>query len=109
MNCAEIREMFSPYLDGAISGRDMHAIEQHLAGCPPCRAESAALARTQSLVAGLGRQPAPPELALKLRVALSHQASRSLSRRLDALWVRLDNALNAVMVQIGRASCRERV
>jgi len=98
MNCAEIREMFSPYLDGAISGRDMHAMEQHLAGCPPCRTEYAALARTQSLVAGLGRRPAPPELALKLRVALSQAASRSLSRRLDAMWVRMENALNAVMV-----------
>jgi anti-sigma factor RsiW len=98
MNCTEIREMFSPYLDGAISGRDMHAIEQHLAGCLPCRAEYTALTRTQSLVAELGRRPAPPELALKLRVALSHQASRSFSRRLEALWVNLENALNAVMV-----------
>ena len=90
--------MFSPYLDGAISGRDMHAMEQHLAGCPPCRADYAALARTQSLVSALGRQAAPPELALKLRVALSQAASRSLSRRMEALWVRMENALNAVMV-----------
>jgi anti-sigma factor RsiW len=98
MNCTEIRELFSPYLDGAVSGREMHAIEQHLAGCPPCRSEYAGLARTQSLVAGLGRRPAPPELALKLRVALSRQASRTLERRLEALWVRMENALNAVMV-----------
>lgn len=90
--------MFSPYLDGAMSGREMHAIEQHLASCPPCRSDYAALTRTQGLVAALGRQPAPPELALKLRVALSHAASRSLSRRLDALWVRVENAINAVMV-----------
>jgi hypothetical protein len=90
--------MFSLYLDGAMSGREMHAIEQHLASCPLCRSDYAALTRTQSLVAGLGRQSAPPELALKLRVALSHAASRSLSRRLDALWVRVENALNAVMV-----------
>ena len=98
MNCTEIREMFSPYLDGAISGREMHAIEQHIEGCPPCRAEYSALARTQSLVAGLGRRPVPPQLALQLRIALSHQASRSLSRRWEALWVRVENAMNAVMV-----------
>lgn len=98
MNCTEIRDMFSPYLDGAISGRQMHAIEQHLEGCLPCRTEYAALTRTQTLVAGLGRKPAPPELALKLRVALSHQASRSFGRRLDALWVRVENAINAIMV-----------
>ena len=90
--------MFSPYLDGAVSGREMHAIEQHLEGCAACRSDYAELARTQSLVAGLGRRPAPPELALKLRVALSQAASRSLDRRLEALWVRLENALNAVMV-----------
>jgi anti-sigma factor RsiW len=90
--------MLSPYLDGAMSGRDMHAIEQHLEGCAPCRSEYAALTGTQALVAGLGRKSAPPELALQLRVALSHQASRSLSRRMDALWVRVENAINAVMV-----------
>jgi anti-sigma factor RsiW len=90
--------MFSPYLDGAMSGREMHAIEQHLEACPPCRTDYAALIRTQALVARLGRKPAPPGLALQLRVALSHQASRSLSRRLDALWVRVENAINVVMV-----------
>jgi anti-sigma factor RsiW len=98
MNCTEIQSMFSPYLDGAMSGREMHAIEQHLQACPLCHTEYAALTRTQALVAGLGRRPAPPELALQLRVALSHQASRSLGRRLDALWVRLENAINVVMV-----------
>ena len=98
MNCTEIRDMLSPYLDGAASGREMHAIEQHLEGCAPCRTEYAALTRTQSLVAGLGRKPAPPELALKLRVALSQEASRTLDRRLEALWVRVENAVNAVMV-----------
>ena len=90
--------MFSPYLDGAISGRDMHAMEQHLAGCPPCRTEYAALARTQGLVSGLGRRPAPPALALKLRIALSREASRNLPRRLERFWVRAENALNAAMV-----------
>jgi hypothetical protein len=98
MNCKEIRELFSPYLDGVISGREMHAIEQHLSGCPACGAEYAALVSTQSLVAGLGRLPSPPQLSLKLRIALSHQASRSLSRRWEALWVRVENAMNAVMV-----------
>ena len=92
--------MFSPYLDGAVSGRDMHAIEQHLEGCASCRFDYAQLTRTQSLVAGLGRKPAPPELALKLRVALSQAASRSLDRRLEALWVRMENAVNAVMVPV---------
>ncbi|MGH9649399.1 MAG: zf-HC2 domain-containing protein [Terriglobales bacterium] len=98
MNCTEIREMFSPYLDGAVSGREMHAIEQHLEGCLSCRSDYARLTRTQSLVAGLGRKPAPPDLALKLRVALSQAASRTLDRRLEALWVRMENAVNAVMV-----------
>ena len=98
MNCTEILENLSPYLDGAVSGREMHAIEQHLEGCVSCRSDYARLTRTQSLVAGLGRKPAPPELALKLRVALSQEASRSLERRLEALWVRMENAVNAVMV-----------
>src|SRR5262249_21535467 len=98
MNCTEIRSMLSSYLDSAASGREMHAVEQHLEGCASCRAEHAALVRTQSLIAHLGPEPAPPELALKLRVALSREASHRLDRRLEALWVRTQNAVNAVMV-----------
>lgn len=98
MNCLQARSLFSPYLDGALNGHQMRDLGNHLAACAACRHESTLLADTQSAVSSLGRRPAPPELALKLRIALSHEAARSRARSLAGLQVRLEDALNAFMV-----------
>jgi hypothetical protein len=98
MNCSQARSLFSPYLDGVLNGRQMRDLGNHLAECAACSHESALLADTQRAVSSLGRRPAPPELALKLRVALSHEAARSRTRSFVGLQVRLEDALNAFMV-----------
>lgn len=98
MNCSQARSLFSPYLDGVLNGRQMQDLGNHLAQCAACSHESALLADTQRAVSSLGRRQAPPELALKLRVAISHEAARSRARSFAGLQVRLENALNAFMV-----------
>ncbi|MFI5111952.1 MAG: anti-sigma factor family protein [Terriglobales bacterium] len=98
MNCSQARSLFSPYLDGVLNGRQMRDLGNHLAECAACSHESALLADTQRAVSSLGRRQAPPELALKLRVALSHEAARSRTRSFVGLQVRLEDALNAFMV-----------
>jgi len=98
MNCSQARSLFSPYLDGVLNGRQMQDLGNHLAQCAACSHESALLADTQRAVSSLGRRPAPPELALKLRVALSHEAARSRTRSFAGLQMRLEDALNAFMV-----------
>jgi hypothetical protein len=98
MNCSQARSLFSSYLDGALNGRQMRDLGNHLAQCAECSHESALLADTLRAVSSLGRRQAPPELALKLRVAISHQAARARARSLAGLQVRLENALNAFMV-----------
>src|SRR3954468_11376095 len=74
--CAQARAMFSSYLDGALTGAEMQSIARHMQECGECRAEYTSLAKSQRLVAALGRQPAPPDLALRLKVALSQEAKR---------------------------------
>jgi len=98
MNCSQAKSLFSPYLDGVLNGRQMRDLGNHLAQCTACNRESALLSDTQRVVSSLGRHPAPPELALKLRIALSHEAARSRSRSFSGLAVRMENALNAFMV-----------
>src|SRR5258705_13264416 len=98
MNCGEVKELFSPYLDGQVSGVEMHALGRHLSECRPCNHEYAALQRTQQLVAGLGPKKAPADLALKLRVAISQQVAQARRARYEGLLVRMENALNAFMV-----------
>ncbi len=101
MNCAEIKQLFSPYLDGRVSGSKMHALTNHVEECARCAWEFAAIQRTQQLLARLGPVKAPADLALKLRLAISREAAqkrRSRFARYEGVLVRLENALNAFMV-----------
>lgn len=98
MNCTETRALFSLYLDGAVTGRQMCDIGEHLAACRSCASEYALLKQTQSLVTGLGRRQAPPELALKIRVAISQEAARQRRPVLQGVMTRIDDALRGIMV-----------
>ena len=98
MTCTQARPLFSPYLDGAVTGKQMRELSHHLEGCDPCSRHYASLRRTQDLLARVGHRKAPPDLALKLRVAISQEAAQSSRRYLDGLRVRFDNALDLFMV-----------
>jgi putative zinc finger protein len=98
MICSQARSLFSPYLDGAVNGRQMRDLGNHLEQCPACNRDYALLSETQRAVGSLGRRQAPPELALKLRVALSQEVARAHTRSFAGMQVRLENALNAFMV-----------
>jgi hypothetical protein len=98
MKCAHAKWLFSPYLDGAVTGAQMRDLSQHLEACAGCRQEYDSLYLTQQLLSKAGRRKAPADLALKLRVAISQEVARSKRWRLDGLMVRLENALNAFMV-----------
>lgn len=74
--CAQVRAMFSSYLDGALTGAEMQSISRHMQECAECRAEYSSLAKSQRLVASLGRKAAPADLALRLKVALSRESQR---------------------------------
>jgi len=101
LTCKKARDMFSPYLDGMITGAQMHALHAHLEACAGCRGEYELLRSTYSLlVNSLGRaaRPAPPaDLGLKLRLAISREAA-ARRRPLEGFRVRLANSLNAIMV-----------
>ena len=98
MNCAEIKKLFSSYLDGRVSGSEMRALTRHIEWCADCAREYAAMQRTQQLLSSLGPKKAPADLALKLRVAISREAAETRRPRFEGVLVRLENALNVFMV-----------
>ena len=98
MKCAEAKPMFSPYLDGAVSGMEMRALGLHLQQCSQCHREYALLRQSQELLATVGRRKAPSDLALKLRVAISREAAAAKRPPFEGVVVRLQNMLNAFMV-----------
>ena len=98
MKCTEIKKLFSPYLDGRISGTEMRTLTRHVEQCAGCAREYAAMQRSQQLLSALGPKKAPADLALKLRLAISREAAQTRRPRFEGVLVRLENALNAFMV-----------
>ncbi len=100
MKCAEYKRLFSPYLDGQVSGAEMHALQKHMQECGGCAREYAEVQRALQLVVALNRAKtkAPADLPLKLRLAISHESKQARRRRFEGAMVRLSNALNAFMV-----------
>jgi hypothetical protein len=96
MKCADAKSLFSPYLDGAVTGTEMRALREHVQSCAACNHQYELLLQTQRALAALGRKKAPADLSLKLRVAISQEAARPV--RLLSFLVRLENAINSFMV-----------
>jgi len=97
MKCQTAQGLFSPYLDGRVSGVQMREMHAHMEQCSACRGEYAGLLTAQKLVSGLGRKPAPPDLEVRLQVALSQAIATRRRYRWESLQVRWANALNAFM------------
>lgn len=98
MRCIDARSMMSLCLDNAVARNQRMAVEHHLRECGDCSLHYSSLQRTQQLVGGLGRKPAPPDLALRLRVALSQEIAASKRPWWTKWSIRLEDALNVFMV-----------
>jgi hypothetical protein len=98
--CQKCRSLFSAYLDGAVSGKQMQKIAKHLETCPACAREFSALRAMQRSLASLGPAKAPADLGLKLRLAISHEQARRKSNWLDTLSLKWDNAIRPMLVQV---------
>src|SRR5262244_3855292 len=98
MTCTQVRPLFSSYLDGAVNGVEMHEVSEHLRQCAECRSEYGHLETTHILISSLGRKPAPPDLAVKIRISLASARSRTWREILRARAVRFRNVLDAFML-----------
>ncbi len=91
--CNPIRERFSAYLDGALSGVAMQQTAAHLESCAECEREFAGWRAMQATLAEIGPAKAPADLALRLRVALSQEKTRTARQSLARWQVRWQNTV----------------
>jgi len=98
LQCLEAKRLFSPYLDGVLTGTEMLALQEHLSECDSCDERYQSLRQTQQLLVSVRRPKVPADLGLKLRLAISHEAAVARRGRFEGLKVRLENALEAFMV-----------
>jgi putative zinc finger protein len=75
-SCTAMQARFSEYLDGRMTGREMQRIAAHLDRCLGCAGEWRALRQNQASLASLGSVPAPEDLFLRVRVAVSRERAR---------------------------------
>jgi len=59
LNCHRARQLISPYLDQRLTGREMLALQEHLAGCATCEAERHSIRQVKMLLRAL-HEPRPP-------------------------------------------------
>jgi hypothetical protein len=101
MKCTEAKRLFSPTLDSLLDVGRTCALDRHVAECETCAAEFASLRRTKWLMATIAPHVAPPDLALRLNVAISQQLAARRHNRWHGLPLRFlswENALNAYMI-----------
>lgn len=98
LQCPQARRLFSPYLDGAVTGTEMLALQAHLSDCAPCGSEYQGFRRTQQLLVSMDRPKVPADLGLKLRLAISREAARARRPAFEGLMVWLEDAFHAFMV-----------
>ena len=96
--CTEARQLFSPYLDGAVTGTQMLGLQEHMENCPACHREYVSLRTAQQLLGTLRRPQVPSDLGLKLRLLASREAARTRAPRFQGLRLRLENAMSTFMV-----------
>lgn len=98
--CRKVQSSFSAYLDGAVSGRQMQRIANHLESCPECNREFSALRAMQQSLATLGPAKAPADLGLRLRLAISHEQARRTSTWRDSLSLKWENTVRPMLLQV---------
>ena len=86
-------DLLSAYVDGELAIEERKAVDDHLAGCPGCRAELEGMRRVASRLRSLERAAPPPLMADQVarRVAVA--------ARQPGLVVRLEEALRRLPVE----------
>jgi len=77
MNCRELFERLSEYVDGELSQELCEEIRKHMDGCNPCVNFAKTLKTTADLCRRLPSQPIPPQVAADLRAFLSEHLPKS--------------------------------
>lgn len=112
-DCTDVRNGFSAYLDGAVSGLEMASIAAHLNSCDDCAAEFSLWREVQRSLAELGPAHPPAQMQKRLRAVIAEERARGthlpFMQRAHLLWksslapiaLRVSGGLAAALVIVG--------
>lgn len=81
MNCIQAQERFPELLDGRLAQADTATVQAHLASCPDCQREYAALAQTLAALDKLPAARPSPRLRANFYAALEEEKNSAASIR----------------------------
>ncbi|MGA3033649.1 MAG: zf-HC2 domain-containing protein [Terracidiphilus sp.] len=99
--CSEVLASLTEYLDGRMTGHEMQAVDGHLESCRECAREFETVRSVQASLSSLGPVPAPADLPLRIRVALSQESARSRRSILDVWDLAWRNTVGPFLLQAG--------
>ncbi|MFA7384195.1 MAG: zf-HC2 domain-containing protein [Desulfurivibrionaceae bacterium] len=73
MQCTEVLPLFTELTDNTLSREELHALNDHLQGCPACALEWREFQQTLSLVSSLETQAPPADLLPGIQAKLAKQ------------------------------------
>ena len=85
LSCEEALEQMSQALDGPLTGEERGELEAHLAGCPACRTDWAALRELHQAMGELEETPAPEGFA---DLVMERVREESAPAKVVPLWRR---------------------
>jgi hypothetical protein len=97
--CSDVQAKFSEYLDGRLTGVEMHQVSSHIGSCSACAGEWSGLRRMQSALSMLGPVPEPRDLLLRIRVAVSHERARRARNPFQTLNLAWRNTIGPFLLQ----------
>jgi anti-sigma factor (TIGR02949 family) len=102
MTCDEARRLIDAYVDRELPEAELAAFRDHLAGCPECGPEAAAIERLRAAIRSTApAYRAPPALRARLRRALRREGAETPAARGRGVLAYAASLLLAVMVGAG--------
>jgi hypothetical protein len=99
--CNRVQASLPDYLDGRMTGHEMRDMDAHLESCRGCARELQSQRALQASLASLGPVPAPADLSLRIRVALSQERAHSRRSILTAWNLAWKNTVGPFLLQAG--------
>src|SRR5215471_17784163 len=98
----EIRSLIHPYVDGELNAANIRLVEDHLTGCPDCRAVEQGIRRLHTaLTNSTPAFRAPASLRKKIRADLRRETAAKSERQAAWSWLSFDLGTACALLLLG--------
>lgn len=104
MQCREVKELLSPYLDGVLSPSEGADISAHLAVCPDCRDEWLALCEVVDMFQALPEVAPPPDFSARVTDKIASTSNLRKKSRVAAIIKKLTRGRWSPIVAIAASA-----